>query len=345
MESALRRPTRKTAHWLPAIAGAGVLTVVGGIAAIFNPLAHPAEAPAISLQDALENYAGTRRVKINTAPEARIADHFYAAPEILKTSLEVDLDSLPVQTFVPPASQPATSSDVVPSVPLPRPRPQPSAAQLAKLKPDLSKLPHLKPHLRVGPKQLRQKLGLSTTEMAAMGWTKTSIVAVFKGHAISVSDALSDKAIVRLPSVRFMDEWTACLETYGFTRLSYRFGRLNNLVRTESGGYPCTVSSGQAMGLTQIMENTVRAAGIRNPFDPKQAIKGATTYLAFLKRRYGGNETLAYAAYNKGPLAIDGLIRQHGPKAADHLTADLQSYVGSAAATPAVAAINKLALK
>ena len=71
------------------------------------------------------------------------------------------------------------------------------------------------------------------------------------------------------------------------------------LLRSESGFDPRAVSPAGAQGIAQFMPATARGIGLRDPFDPAQAIPAAARLLAGHVREFG-SLPLALAAYNAG---------------------------------------------
>src|SRR5581483_6753129 len=86
-------------------------------------------------------------------------------------------------------------------------------------------------------------------------------------------------------------------------------GLVHAVVMAESAGNPSAVSIAGAQGLMQLMPGTSAGCGISNAFDPLQNVQCGTGYLRGLLHRYHGDVTLAVAAYNAGPGAVD---RYHG---------------------------------
>lgn len=60
-----------------------------------------------------------------------------------------------------------------------------------------------------------------------------------------------------------------------------------------------------ATGLMQLMPDTAKALGVKDPYSVRDNVHGGTKYLASLIKRFEGDVKLALAAYHSGPRAVE----------------------------------------
>lgn len=105
-------------------------------------------------------------------------------------------------------------------------------------------------------------------------------------------------------------------ETYQLESLITHFAKkfkldrslLKAVIKVESDFNPLVVSVKGAQGLMQLMPETAREIGVKNPFDPSDSIYGGSFYLRKMLDSFDLNLDYALAAYNAGP----GAVRRHG---------------------------------
>jgi Transglycosylase SLT domain/D-alanyl-D-alanine carboxypeptidase len=72
----------------------------------------------------------------------------------------------------------------------------------------------------------------------------------------------------------------------------------------ESNFNPFATSSAGAQGIAQFIPSTAAAYGLRDPFDPAEAIDAQAHLMSDLLRQFG-SPSLALAAYNAGPAPVE----------------------------------------
>jgi soluble lytic murein transglycosylase-like protein len=99
--------------------------------------------------------------------------------------------------------------------------------------------------------------------------------------------------------IPFQTEITAAAKKYGLDP-----ALLAGLVKQESNFNPNAHSGAGAKGLTQLMDSTARGLGVKDAFDPAQSLDGGAKFLSGLLKQFQGDQSLALAAYNAGPGAV-----------------------------------------
>ncbi|SDB26129.1 Transglycosylase SLT domain-containing protein [Pseudobutyrivibrio sp. YE44] len=79
---------------------------------------------------------------------------------------------------------------------------------------------------------------------------------------------------------------------------------LTAMAQQESGFNPDAVSRSGAMGIMQIMPETAKYLGLKNPYDAYENIMAGAKYIAEKLKEFNGNVDKALAAYNAGSSAV-----------------------------------------
>jgi soluble lytic murein transglycosylase-like protein len=121
------------------------------------------------------------------------------------------------------------------------------------------------------------------------------------------ADAVSTAAAVRPAGLQGASTLAGVPYADMFVRAGAKYGvsakLLAAVAKVESGYDPTAVSPAGAQGLMQLMPGTAKGLGVKNSFDPEQAINGAAKLLAHNLKEFG-TVPLALAAYNAGGGAV-----------------------------------------
>ncbi|KEJ90016.1 lytic transglycosylase domain-containing protein [Sulfitobacter donghicola] len=88
-------------------------------------------------------------------------------------------------------------------------------------------------------------------------------------------------------------------------------GFFARLIWQESRFDPNALSHANARGIAQFIPSTARLRGLKDPYNPADALEHSAQYLAEMARRYG-NEGMAAIGYNGGERRAEGFLAGKG---------------------------------
>ncbi len=117
--------------------------------------------------------------------------------------------------------------------------------------------------------------------------------------------ALNTKTVANTISsaTSYKDIFIEASKKYGVS-----YDLLTAMAQQESGFNPDAVSRSGAMGIMQIMPETAKYLGLKNPYDAYENIMAGAKYMAEKLKEFSGNVDKALAAYNAG----SGAVKQYG---------------------------------
>lgn len=118
----------------------------------------------------------------------------------------------------------------------------------------------------------------------------------------------------------FFRDTCLAIQTFAW-REQLPVGYFARLIWLESRFDPSALSVAGAQGIAQFIPSTARIRGLRNAFDPTEALAKSADYLRFLTDKFG-NLGLAAVAYNGGEGRAASYVA-----AVDYLPAETRHYV------------------
>ncbi len=119
----------------------------------------------------------------------------------------------------------------------------------------------------------------------------------------SVSRVALDPGMKNVAFPRAPESITSLIATYA-AQYALDPALLQAVIKVESNFNSEAVSSKGAIGLMQLMPLTAAALHVLDPFDPKDNIRAGAALLRRLLDRFGGDLTLALAAYHVGETRV-----------------------------------------
>ncbi|MFC1745515.1 lytic transglycosylase domain-containing protein [Candidatus Riflebacteria bacterium] len=108
------------------------------------------------------------------------------------------------------------------------------------------------------------------------------------------------KSPARFKENNFQDKIIKAARKYGLDN-----DLLHSIIKVESDYNPLAISPKGAMGLMQLMPETAKSLGVRDPFNPLENLEGGSKLLAKLFKKYDNNLDLVLSAYNAGEANVD----------------------------------------
>ena len=137
--------------------------------------------------------------------------------------------------------------------------------------------------------------------------TPTHVRRVVGTDAAAATGGMNMAAAVRPASLQSAGGLSGVPYAQMFVQAGNKYGvspkLLAAVAKVESGYNPKAVSPAGAQGLMQLMPGTAKGLGVKNSFDPEQAINGAAKLLSRNLKEFK-SVPLALAAYNAGGGAV-----------------------------------------